>query len=132
MQQYHYKTGSFIAPTVIAAIIALYCSGTHIYTTIKAAQPAPTPALCTGNRPNRLNIHLRLACGRGININKDNANALVIIPGIGRSLARRIIAYRKHNGPFRNINDLNNVKGIGPATVNRMAPWVEDVSESSD
>ena len=37
--------------------------------------------------------------------------------GIGPALARRIIAYREENGPFQTIDELDNVKGIGPSLI---------------
>jgi competence protein ComEA len=46
------------------------------------------------------------------------------LDGIGDSLARRIVADREHNGPFRSIDDLRRVRGIGPKTLERMRPWV--------
>ncbi len=46
------------------------------------------------------------------------------LEGIGDSLARRIVADREQNGPFRSIDELRRVKGIGPKTLERMRPWL--------
>lgn len=35
------------------------------------------------------------------------------LPGIGQTLANRIVAYRDANGPFENLGELCNVEGIG-------------------
>ena len=48
-----------------------------------------------------------------ININTANETELDQLPGIGPSLAKRIIAYREENGYFTSIEDLTNVSGIG-------------------
>lgn len=51
-----------------------------------------------------------------ININTAEAWLLQALPGIGESLARRIVEYRTENGPFQQIENLKQVEGIGPAT----------------
>ena len=51
--------------------------------------------------------------GQVIDINKAGIKELVSLPGIGNSYAKRIIDYREKNGPFKKIEDLKKVKGIG-------------------
>ena len=48
-----------------------------------------------------------------ININKANESELEEIPGVGPSMASKIVNYRKENGEFKNIEDLKNISGIG-------------------
>ncbi|MEK6648633.1 MAG: ComEA family DNA-binding protein, partial [Actinomycetota bacterium] len=48
-----------------------------------------------------------------ININRATAAQFESLPGIGPVLARRIVTYRKVNGPFTAIEDLQKVSGIG-------------------
>ena len=48
-----------------------------------------------------------------ININRATAGELDALPGIGPVLASRIIDYRKANGPFASVDDLQKVSGIG-------------------
>jgi competence protein ComEA len=47
-----------------------------------------------------------------VNINTADSWLLEALPGIGETLAGRIIEYRGANGPFVNINELTDVKGI--------------------
>jgi competence ComEA-like helix-hairpin-helix protein len=68
---------------------------------------------------------LRLMVGRGLDVNNDRCEDLALLPGIGLAKAKRIIAYRKRNGFFETPQELEKVRGIGPATVNRLAPWLE-------
>ena len=48
-----------------------------------------------------------------VNINTANQTELDSLPGIGASLAQRIIEYREENGDFKSIEEIQNVKGIG-------------------
>ena len=48
-----------------------------------------------------------------VNINKATENELSTLPGIGNSLATRIVEYRRQNGNFKTIEDIKNVSGIG-------------------
>ncbi len=48
-----------------------------------------------------------------VNINLADQETLESLPGIGPSLAQRIIEYRENNGKFQKIEDIQNVKGIG-------------------
>ncbi|MEE8825831.1 MAG: ComEA family DNA-binding protein [Eubacteriales bacterium] len=50
-----------------------------------------------------------------VNINTADAAALQTLSGIGASRAADIIAYRNEHGPFRSIEEITNVSGIGSA-----------------
>lgn len=55
-----------------------------------------------------------------VNINTAEAWLLQLLPGIGETLARRIIGYRSENGSFREIEELKQVEGIGTATFEQL------------
>jgi len=48
-----------------------------------------------------------------ININTADEKQLDALPGIGPTLAARIVEYRQANGPFKSIEEVKNVSGIG-------------------
>lgn len=70
------------------------------------------PAAATGAAPAR------------VNINTADSAALQQLPGVGPVTAEAIIAYRTQHGPFTELNQLQEVSGIGPATYARLAPHV--------
>ena len=53
--------------------------------------------------------------GERIDLNQASAPELELLPGIGPSLAQKIIDYREEHGPFASVDDLLDVPGIGPA-----------------
>jgi competence protein ComEA len=50
-----------------------------------------------------------------IDINLAHAALLETLPGIGPTIAQRIIEYREMNGPFVTVEEIQEVSGIGPA-----------------
>jgi competence protein ComEA len=48
-----------------------------------------------------------------VNINTASVEQLSALPGVGPSLAARIVEYRQKSGGFKTANELMNVKGIG-------------------
>ena len=55
-----------------------------------------------------------------ININTAGVEELIALPGLGRAYAERILEYREKNGPFKRLEDLLNVRGIGEKTFERI------------
>ncbi len=59
-----------------------------------------------------------------LDINRETVAALQELPGVGPVLARRIVAYREARGPFRRLEELRDVPGIGPKRYARLQGWV--------
>ncbi len=59
-----------------------------------------------------------------IQINQADWPEFTLLPGIGETLARRIVEYRTRHGHFRSIEQLERVKGIGPKTMRRIGPYL--------
>lgn len=59
-----------------------------------------------------------------VDVNSASADELAALPGIGPSLAGRIVAWRDRNGRFRSPEALEEVPGIGPSTVSRLRPRI--------
>jgi competence protein ComEA len=58
--------------------------------------------------------------GLMVNINKASKDELKALKGIGDTRAQDIIDYRKKNGDFKSVDDLEKVKGIGPGTMKQI------------
>jgi len=59
-----------------------------------------------------------------VNVNKANSAQLQTLNGIGPSKAQEILKYRKAHGAFKTVDELVNVKGIGPKTLQNMKTQV--------
>jgi competence protein ComEA len=62
--------------------------------------------------------------GTAIDVNTADQPALEAIPGIGPVKAAAIIEHRTRAGPFAAVEDLLDVTGIGPATLESIRPYV--------
>ncbi|NLS78049.1 MAG: ComEA family DNA-binding protein [Chloroflexi bacterium] len=59
-----------------------------------------------------------------VNINQASAAELETLPGIGAVYAQRIVEYRQAHGSFKTIQELGQVQGIGPATIEKIKPLI--------
>lgn len=59
-----------------------------------------------------------------VSINSADAAALEQLPGVGPVIAERIVQWRTDNGPFRSVEELAEISGIGPSMVERIADQV--------
>ncbi len=79
--------------------------------------PAPAPALGAGSGP------AGAATPRSpVSLNRATLEQLDTLPGVGPTLAQRILAYRSSHGSFRSIDQLRQVSGIGTRTYAELRP----------
>jgi len=57
-----------------------------------------------------------------LDLNTAGAADLTQLPGVGPTLAERIVAFRQDHGPFTRVDDLGKVKGVGAALMARLRP----------
>ncbi len=55
-----------------------------------------------------------------VNVNTATQSELEAVKGIGPVKAKAIITYREAHGSFKSLDDLDNVKGLGKATVEKL------------
>ncbi len=93
-----------VLPAILIAVVSL--------TLLVRTWSAPTPWIDASP------VTLR------ININDATETELRLLPGVGPALAGKIVANRTTEGPFRSIPALDRVKGIGPLTIKKLAPFI--------
>ena len=59
-----------------------------------------------------------------VNLNSASATDLEGLPGIGAKTAARIVEYRQKNGPFKKVEDLMNVRGVGEKNFLKLKPQI--------
>ena len=59
-----------------------------------------------------------------VDINTAGWPELTQLPDLGETLARRIVQSREQDGPFRDLDDLRRVRGIGPKTMDSLRPYL--------
>jgi competence protein ComEA len=89
----------FVAAVLAAALVALSAPGVAS----AASKPAPTAK---------------------VNVNTASVEQLTALPGVGATLAARIIEHRQKAGAFRSTQELMTVKGIGEKNFARLEPWL--------
>jgi len=78
----------------------------------------------TGNGDSATNNSTELKDGK-VNINTADAKLLAFLPGIGDVIAQRIVDYRTKSGPFKSVDELINVSGIGEKKLEQLRPYVK-------
>lgn len=66
-----------------------------------------------------------------IDLNQASRAELAQLPGVGEVLAARLDTDRRENGPYRSVEDLRRVRGIGPVTLARLRPLVRAENETA-
>ena len=79
----------------------------------------------TGNDPYDTVQSKMIETDPRLDINEMSTAQLEAIPGIGEMLAKRIVAYRDANGPFRTLEEVMNVEGIGEKKLDQIASLVK-------
>ncbi len=67
-----------------------------------------------------------------VDINKADWPEIIQLPGLGEILAQRLLAERHQNGPFRDVDDLVRVDGIGEKTLAKIRPYLLPIPKDTD
>jgi competence protein ComEA len=88
--------------SLLGALPSAAASGQTKASTQSASKPAPAAAI--------------------VNINTASATEFEGLPGVGAKTAARIVEYRQKNGPFKKIEELMNVRGLGEKNFLKLKP----------
>lgn len=105
-----------LSSVVVTALVATHCwrlsSAGRETIEIRRMQPLET--------------HLQL------DLNNGTWVEFMLLDGIGEPLARRIVEDRERRGPFRSVDELTRVNGIGPSTLQKVRPFLTISSATSE
>ena len=111
---------SFLA-LVAAALVALG-QPHHVSAQSPAAQPKPASTRSAA----------KPSSGAIVNLNTATEAELEALPGIGAKTAARIVEYRQKNGPFKKIEELMNVRGVGEKNFLKLKPQITVSAPKAD
>ena len=95
---------------VTAVVFALALGAVAVSAPLFGAPPAASRAAAPEARP--------------VDINTAGSAELESVPGIGKSLSQRIVAFREKNGAFQSVDDLLKVQGIGEKSIQKLRPYL--------
>jgi competence ComEA-like helix-hairpin-helix protein len=75
---------------------------------------------------------LESANGPRVDLNLGTLEELMELPGVGKVLGQRIIEYRQTKGPFKSLDELENVSGIGEKRMAQLKPLLTTKSKQKN
>jgi competence protein ComEA len=101
----------FARPRIATALVIAAClAAVSLTAPARAAAPAAAKTAAADARP--------------VDINTAGSAELESVPGIGKSLAQRILTFREKNGAFASVDDLLKVQGIGEKSLQKLRPYL--------
>lgn len=119
------KAGGFLpnADTLQVNLAQHLADGMYIIVPTKGAKPNdnyPLPVIATGTAAPQTNGRTTAANSSPINLNTATVEQLATLPGIGKTRAEAILAYREQHGKFTQTDQLARITGIGKKIVERL------------
>jgi competence protein ComEA len=115
------KSAFFHRGTALLVCLGLILIGIAVYAILDGGQAAAAVYTARGGAPEY--IYPPMPDGE-ININTADKDTLMLLPGVGETIASEIIKEREASGPFHFPADLLAVKGIGAKKLEGMLPHI--------
>jgi competence ComEA-like helix-hairpin-helix protein len=101
----------FVLIVALLSSTSVFCSCARVPRSVSNSEPSSNTLALDSNA-------LR------VEINTASASELEKLPGIGKGLAERIVAYREQHGPFRRVEHLMMVRGVSEKKFRELQPMV--------
>lgn len=85
---------------------------------IGESAPRARKSVRKGGRKKRARVNV------SVDVNSASAGELAQVPGLGATLAERIVAYRELNGPFASLDELADVSGFTPRRIDTLSRYL--------
>jgi competence protein ComEA len=116
------------ANSIALNLATLLEDGARVQVPIQIQTEVPSPAISTMSEDNQAPHNPTSppveSRSEQININTADQATLETLSGIGPVTAQKIISFRKENGPFTSIEEIQKVKGIGPVTFEKIKDFI--------
>ena len=110
------------APATVSAAVA--AAGGSLHADDRRVLPPGASVVVTDGAARVGVMENTLVVGVPVDVNAATVAALEALPGVGPARAAAIVEEREAAGPFASVDDLARVRGIGPATVDALRPFV--------
>ena len=103
-------------------VLMLFWVGAVLFFKWSALQPLPIPSDFARMGPFKTSEKMLL--GISLSLNEMSQKDWELLPHIGPTLAKKIIAFRQEQGDLQSVQDLLKIKGVGSKTLQKIKPYL--------
>lgn len=107
------KKQEFTPFILLFAVFLCFCVGLFLGRNLYLSAPVPIHPVAQA-----------VSANQALDLNRAERAQLMTLPGIGPTLANRILSYRDANGSFSSVAELLNIEGIGEERLEALLPYI--------